>query len=154
MALPSHLGGHDVKVCVPPDFREWVESPGIPVPPISPERRRFAASRPTATQPQTPLTSAQRRPMMEATVAAQFEALTSATQEGDVIVALPRYRWAARSVRLSGIPYVAFAAYAPVVLPSRIMHHRPCLPYLDRLPPTTTTTLSLWGHRAWNRERF
>ena len=61
--------------------------------------------------------------MMEATVAAQFEALTSATQEGDVIVALPRYRWRARSVRLSGIPYVAFAAYAPVMLPSP--HHAP-----------------------------
>ena len=70
-----------------------VESPGILVTPISPEVRRFAASRPTAAQPQTPLTSPQRRPMMEATVAAQFEALTSATQVGDVIVALPRYRW-------------------------------------------------------------
>jgi vancomycin aglycone glucosyltransferase len=37
---------------VPPDFREWVESLGIPVTPIGPEVRRFAASRPTATQPQ------------------------------------------------------------------------------------------------------
>ena len=78
---------------MPPDFREWVENPGIPVTPIGPEVRRFAASRPTGTQPQTPLTAAQRRQMMEATVAAQFETLTSAAQECDVIVALPRYRW-------------------------------------------------------------
>ena len=95
VALAAHLKalGHEVRVCVPPDFREWVENPGIPVTPIGPEVRRFAASRPTGTQPQTPLTAAQRRQMMEATVAAQFETLTSAAQECDVIVALPRYRW-------------------------------------------------------------
>ena len=83
VALASHLKalGHEVRVCVPPDFREWVESLGIPVTPIGPEVRRFAASRPTATQPQTPLTAAQRRQMMEATVATQFETLTSAAQE-------------------------------------------------------------------------
>src|SRR5215831_13676478 len=77
VVLASHLKalGHEVRVCicVPPDFREWVESLGIPVTPIGPEVRRFAASRPTATQPQTPLTAAQRRQMMEATVATQFE---------------------------------------------------------------------------------
>jgi vancomycin aglycone glucosyltransferase len=51
VALASHLKalGHEVRVCVPPDFREWVESLGIPVTPIGPEVRRFAASRPTAT---------------------------------------------------------------------------------------------------------
>ena len=92
MALASHLEalGHEGNVCVPPDFREWVESPGIRSEPIGPEVRRFAASRPTATQPQTPLTAAQRRQMMEATVATQFETLTSAAQECDVIVAPTR----------------------------------------------------------------
>ena len=89
VALASHLKalGHEVRVCVPPDFREWVESLRVPVTPIGPEVRRFAASRPTATQPQTPLTAAQRRQMMEATVPIQFETLTSAAQECDVIVA-------------------------------------------------------------------
>jgi vancomycin aglycone glucosyltransferase len=45
VALASHLRGlgHGVRVCVPPDFREWVESLGIPVTPIGPEVRRFAA---------------------------------------------------------------------------------------------------------------
>jgi vancomycin aglycone glucosyltransferase len=83
--------------------------------------RRFAASRPTATQPQTPLTAAQRRQMMEATVTTQFETLTSAAQECDVIVAATALQVAARSVAEKlGIPYL-FAAYAPVVLPSP--HH-------------------------------
>src|SRR5215468_10829409 len=35
VALASHLKafGHAVRFCVPPDFREWVESLGIPVTP-------------------------------------------------------------------------------------------------------------------------
>ena len=126
MALASHLKalGHEVRGCVPPDFREWVENPGIPVTPIGPEVRRFAASRPTGTQPQTPLTAAQRRQMMEATVAAQFETLTSAAQECDVIVALPRYRWR-RPIGDGcwGFPTSSSPAYGPVVLPSP--HHAP-----------------------------
>lgn len=139
VALASHLKalGHEVRVCVPPDFREWVESLGIPVTPIGPEVRRFAASRPTATQPQTPLTAAQRRQMMEATVATQFETLTSAAQECDVIVAATALQVAARSVAEKlGIPYV-FAAYAPVVLPSP--HHAPppLPPLPGQAPPTT-----------------
>ena len=54
VALASHLKtlGHAVRVCVPPDFREWIESLGIPVTPIGPEVRKFAASRPVASQPQ------------------------------------------------------------------------------------------------------
>ena len=63
VALALHLKarGHEVRVCVPPDFREWIESLGIPVIPIGPEVRRFAVSRPTATQPQMALTAEQRR---------------------------------------------------------------------------------------------
>ena len=59
VALASHLKalGHQVRVCVPPDFREWIENLGIPVTPIGPEVRRFAASRRTAAQPHNPLTA-------------------------------------------------------------------------------------------------
>ena len=156
MALASHLKalGHEVRVAVPPDFREWIESLGIPVIPIGPEVRGFAATRPTATQPQTPLTAAQRRQMMEATVATQFETLTSAAQECDVIVAATALQVAARSVaEMLGIPYVVFAAYAPVVLPSP--HPAPPLPPLpgQAPPPRRTTTVS-FGHRMRNAERF
>ena len=47
---------------------------------IGPEVRRFAASRPAATQPQVPPTPEQRRQMAEATVATQFETITAAAQ--------------------------------------------------------------------------
>ena len=44
VALASHLTalGQEVRVCVPPDFREWIESLGIAVTPIGPEVRTFA----------------------------------------------------------------------------------------------------------------
>lgn len=150
-ALASHLKalGHEVRVCVPPDFRKWIESLGIPVTPIGPEVRRFAASRPTATQPQKPLTADQRRQLAEATVATQFETLTSAAQDCDMIVAATALQVAARSVaEKMGISYV-FAAYAPVVAPSR--HHAPppLPPLPGQAPPTTNDNYSeLWAQDA------
>lgn len=75
VALASHLKalGQDVRVCVPPDFREWIESLEIPVTPIGPEVRKFAASRPPATRAKTQPTLEQRQQMAEATVATQFD---------------------------------------------------------------------------------
>jgi vancomycin aglycone glucosyltransferase len=150
VALASHLKalGHEVRLCVPPDFREWIESLGMPVTPIGPEVRRFAASRPTATQPQKPLTAEQRRQMAEATVATQFEKLTSAAQGCDGIVAATALQVAARSVaEKNGISYV-FVAYAPVVLPSP--HHAP--PPLPPMPgqalSTTNDNRELWAQDA------
>lgn len=150
VALASYLKalGHEVRACVPPDFREWIESLGISVTPIGPKVRPFAASRPTATQPQKPLTAEQRRQMAEATVAAQFETLTSAAQQCDVIVAATALQVAARSVaEKMGISYV-FAAYAPVVLPSP--HHAPppLPPLPGQAPPTTNDNTELWAQNA------
>ncbi len=150
VALASHLKalGHEVRLCVPPDFREWIESLGIPVTPIGPEVRRFAASRTAATQPQMPLTAEQRRQMAEATVATQFETLISAAQGCDVIVAATALQVAARSVaEKMGIPYV-FAAYAPVVLPSP--HHAPppLPPLPGQVPPTANDNSELWAQDA------
>ena len=63
VALASHLKalGQEVRVCVPPDFREWIESLGIPVTPIGPEVPKFAASRPTPAQAKTQPTPNERR---------------------------------------------------------------------------------------------
>ena len=65
--------------------------------------------------------------MMEATVEAQFETSTSAARDRRATA----LQVAARSVaEMFWIPYVVFAAYAPVVLPSP--HHAP--PLLPPLP--------------------
>jgi vancomycin aglycone glucosyltransferase len=150
VALASHLKalGHQVRLCVPPDFREWIESLGIPVTPIGPEVRKFAAARPSPIQPQIPPTPEQRRQMAEATVAAQFETITAAAQECDRIVAATALQIAARSVAEKlGIPYI-FVAYSPNVLPSP--HHPP--PPLPRLPgeapPATNDNRELWARDA------
>ncbi len=147
VALASHVKslGHEVRVCVPPDFREWIENLGIPVTPIGPEVRKFAASRPMARQPQPPPTPEQRRQMAEATVATQFETVTAAAQECDRIVAATALQVAARSVaEKMGIPY-NFVAYSPIVLPS--LHHPP--PPLPSFPgeaaPATSDNRELWA---------
>ncbi len=149
MALASHVKalGHDVRLCVPPDFREWIESLGIPVTPIGPEVRNFAASRPIARQPQPPPPE-QRRLMAETTVATQFETIAAAARDCDGIVAATALQIAARSVaEKMGIPYI-FVAYSPIVLPS--LHHPP--PPLPSLPgqaaPATSDNRELWARDA------
>jgi vancomycin aglycone glucosyltransferase len=150
VALALHLKarGREVRFCVPPDFREWIEGFGIPVTPIGPEVRKFAASRPPATQPKTSLTPERRQQMAEATVATQFETLTAAAQGCDVIVAATALQIAARSVaEKMGIPYV-FAAYSATVLPSP-HHPPPTLPPLPgQTPPPTDDNRELWARDA------
>ena len=121
VALATQLKGlgQDVHLCVPPDFKEWIEGLGFSVTPIGPELRPTGKVSPFASPP----TPEQRRQMMEGTVAAQFQTVTEAAKGCDMIVAATALQIAARSVaeRLN-IPYV-FAAYCPAVLPSR--HHAP-----------------------------
>ena len=139
--------GQEVHLCVPPDFREWIESLGMAVTPIGPELRSTGKANPSAAPP----TPEQRRQMVEASVAAQFEKLTSAAQGCDVIVGATALQIAAPSVaERMGIPYV-FAAYCPAVLPSP--HHAP--PVLgwhgDKPAPAPAEYAELWARDA---ERF
>jgi len=150
VALASHLKalGHGVRVCAPPDFREWIESLGIPVTPIGPEVRKFAASRQMATQPQAPPTPEQRRQMAEATVATQFETITAAAHGCDIIVAATALQIAARSVaEKMGIPHI-FVAYSPIVLPSSHHPPPPLPPLPGQAPPSTNDNRELWARDA------
>jgi vancomycin aglycone glucosyltransferase len=142
LALELKALDAEVRLCVPPDFREWVEGLGIPVTPIGPVLRSTA--RPSATTP----TPDQRRQLMEATVATQFETISVAAEGCDAIIAATALQIAARSVaeRLS-VPYV-FAAFCPAVLPSP--HHAP--PVLTMLGDTPAPALAdyreLWAQDA------
>jgi vancomycin aglycone glucosyltransferase len=63
--------------------------------------------------------------LIEGTVAAQFETIAAAARGRDIIVGATAIQIAAPSIaERMGIPYV-FAAYCPIVLPSR--HHAPPL---------------------------
>ena len=147
LALQLRALGQEVRLCVPPDFREWIESFGIPVTPIGPEVRAFAvASRPAT--PPAPPTPEQMRHLMDATVATQFDTIGAAADGCNIIVATTAIQIATRSVaEMRGIPYV-FAAYSPNVLPSR--HHAPpVLTTQGQTPaPATADVRELWARNA------
>jgi len=140
--------GQDVRLCVPPDFRDWIEGLGIPVTPIGPELRSTGKAGPFAAPP----TPEQRRQMIEGTVATQFETITKAAGGCDVMVGATALQIAAPSVaETMGIPYF-FASYCPAVLPSP--HHAP--PVLtalgDKPAPAAADYSDLWtqDRRRWN----
>lgn len=146
LALELRALGQEVRLCVPPDFREWIEGLGMPVVPIGPEVRSTANA-----SPSTPPTPEQRQQMVDASVAAQFETLAPAARDCDAIVGATMLQIAAPSVaEMLGIPYV-FASYCPAVLPSA--HHAP--PVLGMLgeapPPAPSEYAGLWVRDA---ERF
>lgn len=142
MALALRADGQEVRLCVPPDFRGWIERLGLPVSPIGPELRKA-----TAAMPATPPTPEQRRQLAEASVATQFATVTEAAQGCDVIVAASALQIAARSVAESmGIRYV-FAAYCPIVLPSD-RHAPPPLPW----PPQDPALPAADNRELWARD--
>ncbi len=148
LAMQLKALGQEVRLCVPPDFREWIEGMGMPVTPIGPEVRSTAKASPVTAAP----TPEQRRQMMEGTVAAQFETIAAAARGCDVIVGATALQIAAPSIaEKMGVPYV-FAAYCPAVLPSP--HHAPpVLAMLGDKPASAMADYSaLWVQDAqrWN----
>src|SRR3954467_13983399 len=149
VALASRLKalGQEVRLCVPPDFRDWIESLGMPVIPIGPELRSTGKANPSAALP----TPEQRRQMIEGTVATQFATIAQAAQGCDLIVGATALQIAAPSIaEKMGIPYV-FASYCPGVLPSA-RHAPPVLGWLGDKPVTMSDYSELWAKDAqrWN----
>lgn len=154
LALLLRAHGQEVGVCAPPDFQDWLAGLGIPFTPIGPVLRRMtAAAPPSAPVPVSPpFPPERRRQLAEATVAAQFDAITAAAQGCDVVVAATALQIAARSVaEKMDIPYV-FAAYCPAVLPSP--HHAP--PPLPAWPGQAAVPDTADNRERWARdgERF
>ncbi len=142
--------GQEVRICAPPDFGEWIGGLGIPFVPVGPEVRQTAA--PNSSSAPVPPTPEQLRQLMEDTVAGQFEAITPAAKDCDVLVAGMALQFALHSVaEKMGIPYV-YVAWCPITLPSP--HHAPPpLPSWAR-PATDgpTDNRTLWSQDAkrWN----
>jgi vancomycin aglycone glucosyltransferase len=146
LALEIRALGHEVRLCVPPDFRQWIEAFGFAVTPIGPEVRPFAAS---TNRSIAPPTADERRRMIDDTVETQFVTIGEAADGCDAIIGASALQVAARSIaEKRGIPYV-FVAYAPTVLPSA--HHAPApLPPLpgQPAPPPTADNRELWARNA------
>ncbi len=152
VALASQLTalGQEVRLCVPPDFQDWIAGLGLPVTPVGPELRKMTAASPPAGSAAPSLE--RRRQLAEATVATQFETIAAAAEGCDFIVAATALQIAARSVaEKMGIPYV-FVAYCPIVLPSP--HHAP--PPLPPIPGQTPAPATADNRELWDRdaERF
>lgn len=129
LAVELKALSEEVRLCVPPDFRDWIETLGLPVTPIGPELRSTAKANPSA----APVTPERRRQMIEGTVATQFETLAAAAAGCNLIAGATALQIAAPSVaERMGLPYV-FAAYSPAVLPSP-RHAPPILALLGDTP--------------------
>lgn len=138
--------GQEVRLCVPPDFCEWIDGLGMSTVPIGPELRSTGKG----SLPET-LTPEQRRQMISDTVATQFRTIASAAEGCDVIVGATALQIAAPSIaEKMGVPYV-FASYCPAVLPSA-RHAPPVLGWLGDKPVTMSDYSELWAKDAerWN----
>jgi vancomycin aglycone glucosyltransferase len=148
LALLLREFGQEVRLCAPPDFRDWIDTFGIPFVPIGPEVRPFAiASPPVARAKPSP---EQMRQIAEATVATQFEVIPAAAEGCDVLVGGGALQIALRSVaEQRGIRYV-YASYCPVSLPSS--RHAPPAWRGDSPTDGSADNSKLWAEDAqrWN----
>lgn len=147
LGLQLRTLGHDLRICAPPDFGEWIASFGMPFVPVGPQVRQTATSGPS-----TPPTPDQVRKLMQDTVAGQFETITAAAEGCDVLVAGMALQFALHSIaQRMAIPYI-YAAWCPITLPSP--HHAPPpLPtYVQPPADDLATNVTLWTQDAkrWN----
>jgi len=109
LALEVRKLGHEVRLCVPPNFIEWAQDLGFAATPVGIEMRApraGAAGGVGATQPIPDL------------ITDQFDTVGAAAKGCDVLLGANAYQYAARSIaELHGIPYVN-AVYAPTALPA------------------------------------
>ena len=96
--------GHEVRLCLPPNFITWAQDLGFSATSLGIEMR---APRPGVAAPPVP-----------DLIADQFETIALAARGCDVILGANAHQYAARSIaELHGIPYLS-ALYAPSALPT------------------------------------
>ncbi len=108
--------GHRARLCVAPNFKEWVESYELECTPIGPDLKKLTGGtvpgKPTLPSPE------QLQRMADESVREQFRVIGEAARGCDLLVGAGALQIALRSIAESQkVPYV-FAAYCPAVLPS------------------------------------
>ncbi|MBD2342178.1 glycosyltransferase family 1 protein [Calothrix sp. FACHB-156] len=123
LALEVRDRGHEVHLCVPPNFIKWAQRLGFSSTPVGIEMRaprKTAVSDTTTTKPMPDL------------ITDQFDAISAAANGCDIIVGANTHQYAARSIaELHSIPYIN-AIYAPTALP-------------------TDDTIRIWNERSVER---
>lgn len=143
--------GHGVRLCVPPNFVEWVRGFGFEAVPLGVEMRQPKGG---ASGSPAPLTAEQIRRIRESLpdlITDQFDVIGAAAEGCDVILGANAHQYAARSIaELRGVPYVT-ALYAPVAIPS-LDHAPPPAPGEKWEAEDFATHAQRWADyvRAWN----
>ncbi|HVZ32932.1 MAG TPA: glycosyltransferase, partial [Polyangiaceae bacterium] len=150
IALGSALRkrGHEVRLCVPPNFVAWALECGFEAASVGVEMR---LPRGRSAAPLTPEELRRIREAMPDLITDQFDTVGRAAADCQVILGANAHQYAARSLaEQRGIPYVT-ALYAPVALPSPD-HPPPPAPGQPWLPADASTHLQQWAdnRRAWN----
>jgi vancomycin aglycone glucosyltransferase len=117
LGLELQALGHSARLCVAPNFKEWIESYGLECVPIGPDLKKLTGG----TVPGKPVMPSQEQlqQMAEQMVAGQFQVIGEAAKGCDLIVGAGALQIATRSIAdAQKIPYI-FAAYCPAVLPSQ-----------------------------------
>ncbi len=144
LALRVRDLGHKVRLCVPPNFVEWVRGLGFEAVPVGVEMRHPGTRSGSGTPP--PITAEQVRRMRQSMpdlITDQFDVVGAAAQGCDVILGANAHQYAARSIaELCGIPCVT-ALYAPVAIPSP-----------DHAPPPAPGETWAQGDAATNAQRW
>lgn len=115
LAVELRRLGQDVRLCVPPNFIDWVTGLGFEATPVGVEMR---ARRPAPTGAQAAKLARQPPATLPDLVRDQFDAVGAAAQSCSLIVGAGGHQYAAPSIaERHGVRYVN-AVYAPVSLPS------------------------------------
>ena len=104
LAVEVRALGHDVRLCVPPNFVDWARALGFAATSVGVEMRAPKAGAPAP-------------PPLPDLIADQFDSIAPAAKGCDIILGANAHQYAARSIaERHGIPYVN-ALYAPTALP-------------------------------------
>ncbi len=117
LGLELQALGHRARLCVAPNFKDWIEAYGLECIPIGPDLRKVAGGN-LRTNPALPPSEEQRQQLAIQTVRTQFQVVAEAARGCDLAVGAGALQIALRSIaEAQEIPYI-FAAYCPAVLPS------------------------------------
>ena len=117
LALELRRLGHEVRLCISPNFVDWAKSLGLPAVPMGVEMR-LPAQKSGTTLNLTPEELRRLRESMPDLITDQFDTIGEAAAGCDVIVGANAHQYAAPSIaEYLGIGCVT-AVYAPVSLPS------------------------------------
>jgi vancomycin aglycone glucosyltransferase len=120
LALELRKLGVEVRLCVPPNFLDWVGGFGFDVRPMGVVMRHPRSGTASSAPVRSPTAEQlpQMREQMPDLITDQFDTLGAAAKGCDVVLGANAHQYAARSIaELHDIPYLN-ALYAPIALPS------------------------------------